>query len=632
MADLRAIDPKYKLPQLKPLPEGWPIRAGLECEAPAQSSETNLFINPPLTCQDISPVPAAIMEYGEAYKAVAEDEILGRKLEKDAPLTRKETAAMRRFDRAKEKLNNIGLNLFKAAFLNEAAPGRALGMWQEYLEKLPTSSREIDVLYALSNPKLDKNDREILFYFVTKYKDQVPPELSERYKEHYRNLSLNYNGWQGANYSDQRHAFMDVLSVYCRDQFTLEKLESHIIAQDPISFITSLEPQEISRLYKLKENEFWSEYFLANRKLYITAPGDKEKIRAFRRVNDIETIALARGLSPVAFQFNDLADSMPGLSPPEYSELISVAYFAKFARGNENSPLSREYKNILAEYIEKYLAADEHSKNKYATALSLLDGLSLQYGFSRQELDLILDEICKKINCSLAGSRAIKSLADLNQSVVTDVSPQGLPKEIRGVLEATGQWELVRDNLLSISFIPRAFTGEGIVSMDYAGLAIPLLKRVEIKYLDEKGMVLPAWQLAAVLIHEAAHVNWRKQDKVLQASTPNERHAYAAEYSFYLEYENRFGRPVDKYFKEYLTQAEAAVRRSNALLGYDRNDLRPENNALPPADFCYKKGLAGPEELDMSWHPGITQPETPKPSILHPIYDINTRNLRWEGA
>lgn len=242
------------------------------------------------------------------------------------------------------------------------------------------------------------------------------------------------------------------------------------------------------------------------------------------------------------------------------------------------------------------------------------------------------------MNCSFSGKERIAALRELDNSKIVEVSPDGLPVEIKDLLITSGNWDIVKNNLRCIQFTPQVNTGNGINSMEASGQAFPAIKRVEIGYLTPEGEKVPVWEIAVTLIHEAAHVEWRKEKDVLQNSTPNERHAFATELAFLL----RTPKPTDfeeaRILDEAIARAKSAVRTANIIMGYEIDDMDPNNRQIPNEDFCQNLSLENCSDLNLHYYPAKPAPDflTNKSDFMAFVYrlagkiDIEIADLLWD--
>lgn len=623
------------IPSASPLPRPAEVKTDFEC-ADGSRFSSPLNIAPPLTCHEISPVPAEFIELSSAQADYDHEEGLEAKDNRKQPLTEKEQKIVDRLIAARNKVVDLGVDLFKAALIAEQPSAAAGRLWQEYLaqvKKIDVFLVHTDVLQALADPKLGRADRSLLFNFVTGSRP-LSPELVSRFRYHFRQQALEYNGWQGTNYTSEHTQFIKVLAEFQGNSFG--RFQAGLIAREPLNYLTCLSRPEAKYYLRCSRSALRQKYVDLRSNLWAAPPGSQQRIELKRATDDLWTIALARGIS-----MSDLSslpsegDEPSTLTAEETQTVNQINYSTRLAGGRSDSPYTQQFKAAFKEFAGKYLLAGESHKKSYAGVLTRFDDLSVKYGVRGAELDEILAEICRTKDCGLTGRDHLNSLQDLVALKSANVSPEGLPQEIKDILVKTGYWQLIKDNLNSIVF--KADTAE----YKWGGEAAPLLRRVVLIF-DSKGELMDPWQIAAALVHEAAHVAWRSQPALLQNSTPDERQAYAVRLAFRNKYAELYGTPkAVKEAKAFLAdrlQDEQAIRAANQILGYAPDNLSAAETALPSSELCRQRGLASADELDLSYYPAW-----PSPSFLavqsdldkfvnefYPELDQATRGLLWE--
>lgn len=492
-----------------------------------------------------------------------------------------------------------------------------------------------------SQPEDDKQelspaDRRLLDDFVSGKNRDVTPELAARFLYHYRQNILDYTGWQGEKRLNQHAVFLDTLASAYDLPLFFERLEGRLIAgQSPKEYLTHFSPREVITLLRCNEKDFLQKYDDLQNDLKATPPGPL-RVHIFRAISDLHSLALSRGISLVVQDNLTLEKPLPGLTYAEYQTIEQIDHYAKFADKRGTSPHIEYFKRTFADFARRYVTAAGPHKKSLSMALTFCERAAAKFGVRASELDSIMERTCLANNYDLKGHDRLDSLADLNKVIYAEVSPDGLPIEIKEILIKTGYWELVRDNLANISFTSQIPSGDWSTS----GLADPFLRQVKIAYSDPEGNPLPSWKIVDTLIHEATHTDpaWRAQPAILQNTVPNERHAYAAELPFFDAYLRNFGPPTDlKLFNEARNKVVRIIKTSNQIMGYAPDDLSAENTSLPNAQFCRQRGVSSIYELDLSFYPAY-----PGPSFLadksafdkliarYPALDRSTAGLLWE--
>ncbi|NQU18184.1 MAG: hypothetical protein HQ564_09005 [Candidatus Saganbacteria bacterium] len=593
----------------RPLPKPKPDKKLVCCEKKGHSRLVPDIIIPPLGCREVSSVPYAFAELKSAYDAIRNNKRLAKKLKLKKPLSKAEKKIIERFRSARKSLIQLGVNLFNSAFIAEPQSVLDQVYWDQFkaeLAKIPFALKKLNLLAVLSDKKLDKNDQALLFSHISSPKSKITPDLTKRIAEHYSAKAKNFNS-RGGGYSSS-HIFLGVLRLH-HGKKGFEKILGPIIKKNLKGFVVLISPKRVGQLLTMRRSDFWQVHEGVLKDFVITAPGTKQRVLLAKTISDLRAIAFARGISFRHYGYQQMVKSIPGLNRKEYVRLYKTRKWSEVAMGNPKSVYTARFLKTFAYYASRYFSAKPAQKSAYASALALLDNSALGFGLTRDYMDKYLARICKRYKCSLAGKGKISEMAALKNKGIVEVSPNGLPKEVVAILKQAGYWKLVSANIQNISFTPEINEGKGIFSMDAGGTAISLLKRVQIDYVNPQGIIVPAWQIALILVHEAAHVRFRKADINLQQSTPNERQAFATQYAFM----QKMQVPADKkealWYKMIKQQAKEAVRTANKILGYKVDNMRPDVDDLPIYAFCKKHGLSKPEELDMGFYPTYPSPD-----------------------
>jgi hypothetical protein len=293
----------------------------------------------------------------------------------------------------------------------------------------------------------------------------------------------------------------------------------------------------------------------------------------------------------------------------------------------DRSVLEQKYADLRADLNEAPPGTQQRAYLKKAGdglwAIGLARGI-FSAGVRGTELDKSLSQVCQKVNCDLNGKDKIASLSDLATVHFANVTPDGLPQEIKEILVRTGYWQLIKDNLSSIVF-NTSVSDDTRDNQKVAGLANPLLRQVEIDFDGEAGTILSPRKIASVLVHEAAHVAWRAQPLILQNTTPDERQAYATELAFDNKYVDYDLPQKAKHFLFERLRVEQNVRTANEILGYASDNFSAKETTLP------SRGL------DLSYDPHGTAPsflavksDFEALAKLYPALDRPTTALLWE--
>jgi hypothetical protein len=456
--------------------------------------------------------------------------------------------------------------------------------------------------------------------------------LIDRFIEHYRLSITEYNGWQGSEFESASGAFIRVLTTALgEDDF--ERFCSAIARSRLNDVIVDLKPAEVERYRSMSDAELLARYYNKSFELKSAPPGP-QIARLRREQADLAMIALSRGISTLSVDYEDLIRSIPGLTKKGYAALYRIA----------QGPLSSDNVGMFEQtyrwFAKKYLEAKGAKRDAYALGLQFLSAYAGYYSLSTDDLKERLWLVGEKYGLPLVGLDKVANLAELYRRGTVELSPAGLPAEIKEILIRTGYWELVSRYLKNIGFTPEIDEEDSSVSFDANGMAFSHLGRVTIDYLNPDGTRVPAWEIAAILLHEAAHVEWGEQPAILRQSTFSERHSYAVENEFFDRYEAAFGLPENG--ADFVFTRNRIIRNiqsANLLLGYPDTDLDPQKTALPSAEYCRSRGIDRPEDLDLEFHPNFPSPDflTSRSELdsLLARYGINdadqeTVDLVWE--
>jgi hypothetical protein len=488
-------------------------------------------------------------------------------------------------------------------------------------------------------PDLDAADRRLLDDFVSGKNRAVTPELTARFLYHYRQNILEYTGWQGEKRFNQHAVFLDTLAGAYDLPLFFERLETRLLAgKQPKEYLTHFSPREAETLLRYNEKDFLQKYDDLQRDLKTTPPGPL-RVHIFRAIGDLRSLALARGISLVVQDNLTLEKQIPGLTYTEYQDIERIDNYARLAGGRGTSPHLEYFKKTFADFARQYFTATGSHKKDLSMALVFCERAATKFGVRAIELDGIMEQACRANNCDLKGKDRINTMEQLQYVFQSaEVSPDGLPGEIKEILAKTGYWDLVKNNLSNIVFTDRLSSG----GWETSGLAEPFLRRVKVAIDDPDRKLKSAWKIADILIHEAAHVDraWRARPAILHNTVPKERHAYAVELPFFDAYLKIYGPPEDfKEFNDTRNKLVRIIRTANQILGYALDDLSAENAALPDARLCRQRGVSSIYELDLSYYPAY-----PGPSFLadksafdkllahYPALDRATAGLLWEVA
>ncbi|MFH1684168.1 MAG: hypothetical protein ABIA67_04725 [Candidatus Margulisiibacteriota bacterium] len=518
-------------------------------------------------------------------------------------------------------LESLALNLFKEAFISEELSQSAIDSWGLFIqtfEQQPVSSGVVSALLILSHPRALPEDRALIFAFLTSSSENVSGALRSQIEQkivaNLRATSLDYNGWQSYEYISAPLVFLSALEgLFGIEGF--ERTLQQILVQRLPEVLTVINELEAQQLLDMPLIEFTQLLDSVMREAVQAPVGTQLKINVNRWLGDLINIALARGLSMQAYSFGRfMQDTMPELPEHILLGLYELNRAAGASDNPDNNLLRDRFFELYKELSEAFLSSDRGSQEHLdlAGAIQQLYGIGPRYGFSPLALDTMFDLIAARAGIFFGSNDQAPSLSQLDSSEQFVVGPAGLPPEVIQVLEDTGFYNLVAINLREIVLTPEINEGIGILSRDAGGRAYSGLHVVEIDYLTPEGEVLPAWMIAAILVHEASHVAWgRSVREELRQSTPDERQAFLNEARFletYLGHRISQGAIVlnsseTAMIASQIVYDRLAGRGANRVLGYDQENYDPFVTELPSEEFLRSHGLSEVRDLDLNTYP-----------------------------
>jgi hypothetical protein len=335
----------------------------------------------------------------------------------------------------------------------------------------------------------------------------------------------------------------------------------------------------------------------------------------------MQAIAIARGLSLRELNLDNLFFSLPGLPEEDKNQLLILLEAKRTPYGTDNAYYSFLFRNTLYSFQRRYLERSRESmpipEATLAKALSILYQMAEDFGSSFPECERNFIELARELGVPLAPTERIENISDLNVRAPLTVSPEGLPQELTLILQRTGFWDLISENVREIFFTPEII--EENYSMEKGGDTNSELRRIGMDF-SRNGEMIPLWKMATILVHEAAHISWRMNaPSELQETTPDERNSFLIEARFLEKYFNlatsdRFGElglteqllpnseEAHEIAREFIgTRIDGLA--ANYVLGYLPTNSEYNYYVLPSNEFLSAHGLNGLNELDMTVYP-----------------------------
>lgn len=592
-----------------------------EVSQPASAESLSIIYSLPQV--DHRPVwREAMHDYLRLEAELSDNKTLLQKLNKRdiKNLTLEEKTLFNRYVMVREVLEATALKLFRADFLAGQPILRGKSNWQSFLKLLDQTmitNELITCLRRLSHSKILQEDRKLVYRFITakkKSRAKLLRRLQKKIVSYTKKESLLYNGWQSYGHITPYSAFLFALEGYFGNA-GYERLQAYTFSAHLKEVLCTISSKEMLKLLKLPANEFTLEMARIQTEVEQFPIGTERKIKAVRRANDLAAIALARGISLEGFYLVLFREgNMHGLKDEDYQILYELGRVAESPEKTDDNRHRALFLDRFESFTKRFLHAKHGSQERMALAgaLSIFYSMAPKYGFSASALDVLLEFQSKKYGKSLHIDNQIASLQDLKKNQPITVGPKGLPKEVVKILKEHGAYDLVANNLREIILTPEIEEGFDMMVGDHGGNALAELRLVQIDVFDPEGKMLPAWLIAYILVHEAAHVVWgRSVRPELLASTPNERQAFLVGGKFiesYLIQGIKSGRidPKSDEAKKMamcIVQDWTAARAANYALGYDADNFDLNYKELPSAAFLKSHGLSELKELDMQNYP-----------------------------
>lgn len=513
-------------------------------------------------------------------------------------------------------LEDTARDLFRSAFIDGAKDTTAWELFAKMVDRARTPDGLVVCLLRLSDPKVLPADRELVFRFVTSQgaaQDRLLRRISKKLVNYWKKENSRYNGWQGDKYLSPYNAFCSALEAYMGVE-GFQKLLARSLFWKQKEVLNVISPETAYRLFTMPEKDLKTVILNVAKEADNFPVGTPQKIRAKLLERDLTFVNLARGMVKNAAPVKWGAKQMvPGMLEEDLKEL-EILRGAAGAAGEISNPYLQDRFAVFFECLSsRFWGAGAVSEERMALATVLIElyRLGPDFGFSPGTLDILLEFQRMKLGIQPPARGKLSSLQEVKKKTVV-IGPAGLPAEVSAILKQTGYYELVAKNVKEILLTPEINEGMMLSLSDSGGDALPPLGIVRVDAVDREGKLLSAWQIAHVLVHEAAHVSWfRKAGAQLRRPTPDERQAYLTGALF-----------LERYLKQGLESGAidlnsekateiahnivgnfAAVRAANRALGYAEDNLDPDHYKLPSREFLRSHGLESAEELDMSGYP-----------------------------
>ncbi len=498
-----------------------------------------------------------------------------------------QNVVLERYDTAREALIEVGRTLFEQAFMFGPDP-IAENKWRSFEEVVREYGiREsiTQILTCLADPQMDPEDRELLYNsaFAENVTEEISQQLSQQMEDRLvtsrREAILAYNGW--GQVSNSGDTFINAFKLIVGDNF---QAYAQAVIDQRLSEVLVLFSEEAAQRYlQMNEADFLAELHITEREWREAPLSSDLKITSFQRYEDLITIAYLRGLVVGEGGEAQANINLAGLTEAEL-EMLTGSFSDR-----------TQFISTVSYFAEQYLLAERGTERRASLrdTLGSLDIMAPEYGVSVTEMDGYLIAAAQNPGISLQPEGSISSLENLTDDIY--VSPDGLPPEVKEILIETGYWDLVQ-GLYEIKFTTEDLQIDRY--SDYMGLADPYLGSVEIEYVGRAP-----WEIAGILVHEAAHVAWRReaQNQYERDSLPNERHSYLTELRFFSRYLELANDEDREYVAFVCEEVRSYGLAASAALG-DGNDLDPDSHLLPSPSYLATLGLSDISQFDFNIH------------------------------
>lgn len=484
---------------------------------------------------------------------------------------------------ARKALVELEQTLFEQVFLFGPNPA-AENDWRNFEELLKESGIKesiTQILICLADPQMDPEDRELLYNsaFAENVTEELSHQMEDRLVTSRREAVLAYNGWGSVPNSGD--AFLNAFKLLVGDNF--QAYAQEVFDQKLSEMLVLFSEEAAQRYLQMNEVDFLAEMQITKREWQEAPLGSNLKIISFQRYEDLITIAYLRGLVGGESGEGQVNINLSGLTETELEML------------NGNFDDRTQFASTVSYFTEQYLLSGRGTERRASLrdTLTSLDIIAPEYGVSVTEMDGYLLNAAQNLGISLKPEGSISSLENLADDI--SISPDGLPPEVKEILIETGYWDLVQ-GIYEIRFTTEDLQIDRY--SDFIGQADPYLGIVEIEFVGRSP-----WEIAGILVHEAAHVAWRReaQSQYERYGLPDERHSYLTEADFFYKYWE-LASDADR---QYIALADEEVLgyglTASAALG-NGNDRDPDSHLLPSSGYLATLGLTDISQFDFNIH------------------------------
>lgn len=446
-------------------------------------------------------------------------------------------------------------------------------------------------------------------------------ELTERLMDDTVAVYLRYEGWQTLK-SLQGMAALEAVSAALSDLYGPVVAEGFAVGlgrEALTCVLTQKWPEGLTAYQGLDPLSLGLEQFKLEGEFVAALPGSKERLRSFWQQLAVQRELYRRaGFSLKDFLQFKVALQNQELSEAERTRLARIHYGASQSSRRGGQAFFLELKSALEYFYARAQAVSLHErpglKSVYYDVTQALAALALHCGLSTEEIHYAVGADHSALPTAPVGLASVQGQAQ-------ELRPSAIPKEVKDCLVAAGMWDHVAEVVDRVVMMPELTSSEFVKSLVGSvphGRAYFVDRTVVIATVARdqssgKLTPMPAWQIAALLVHEATHVRWmnriaEERDKIiLMADVPNERAAYATETRYYkrtLAAMRDVLSPEERLMLEQnIFDRETIVYACNLMLGYPLTDLDPDRFEFPEEGALAKFGVADIHAMDLGVYP-----------------------------
>ncbi len=373
------------------------------------------------------------------------------------------------------------------------------------------------------------------------------------------------------------------------------------------------QPPLTERYQKMGHMALFARFVVTQRQFMESLVGSPERVELFWTLRGLELEMSRRDdFESDAFKTLMRRVQMPDLSPVDRSRYFALQEAVAKSGANPDPALQAQVTEALHYFSQRTgetdLATDAGQHFAYRDVVQQVALLALRVGVSAED---IRRETSGQGTAPSNEPVTLQQIYDGTQVVTLDA----LPPEIKDILRATGQWDLVNQATRRVILMPE------IASTDYVKMLVGSAPSGRGYFADgtlvistaPDGLRSPVWRIAGLIAHEAAHL--RSLNGIMDnpqelmgmtSNVPQEREAYAWESKFYRSFLSRFGSRLNDADRAAIEQTvfntESIVYATNLLLSHSLEDLEPGRGLQADLEMRRYGGLTV-GQLDINSYP-----------------------------